>query len=211
MEIRKHFSDYLDAECERDAVRSIRYHLSHCVSCRQELEGWQAVQAGLRALPRRHVPPELGLRMRVELSREMHRNVLDRLLTRLDNIVHPLLLPASTGLVGAVLCIGLILGCETVPRSQAPDVPTRIATPPQIQTLAPLDFNTGDQPLVLVTHVDAEGRVLDYRILSGERSPEIESHLERLMYFSLFRPATMFGRPTDGRVVLSLRRITVRG
>jgi hypothetical protein len=35
--------------------------------------------------------------------------------------------------------------------------------------------------------------------------------LDRMIYFSVYKPATMFGKPTDGEVVLSLRRITVRG
>ena len=65
--------------------------------------------------------------------------------------------------------------------------------------------------MVLVTHIDAEGRVMDYKILSGQHSPELTYRLDRLMYFSQFHPATMFGRPTGGQVVLSLRRITVRG
>jgi CRISPR-associated Cas5-like protein len=32
-----------------------------------------------------------------------------------------------------------------------------------------------------------------------------------MMYYSLFEPATSFGRPTSGQVVLSFRTITVRG
>ena len=74
-----------------------------------------------------------------------------------------------------------------------------------------MDFNTGDNGLVLVTQINAEGRVKGYRVLSGQRSPELMQRLDRMIYFSIFQPATMFGKPTDGQVVLSLRRITVRG
>jgi hypothetical protein len=86
-----------------------------------------------------------------------------------------------------------------------------INTPASIQALAPLDFNTGTDGVVLVTHVNADGQVVDYRVLSGETSPELKPQLDRLMYFSIFRPATRLGEPTDGQVVLNLRRITVRG
>jgi hypothetical protein len=52
---------------------------------------------------------------------------------------------------------------------------------------------------------------MGYRVLSGPSSPELIDRLDRIIYFSTFQPATMFGRPTDGQMVLSLRRITVRG
>jgi hypothetical protein len=53
--------------------------------------------------------------------------------------------------------------------------------------------------------------VKGYRVLSGQNSPELMQRLDRMIYFSVFQPATAFGKPTDGEVVLSLRRITVRG
>jgi len=141
----------------------------------------------------------------------MHRNLLSRLLVRLENALQPLLLPASSGVLVAIIAFGLIMGSNVVPVTPTPDVPVSLATPPRVRMLAPIDFNTGDQPLVLITHIDAGGRVTNYRILSGEQTPEMMERLDRIMYFSLFQPATMFGRPTDGRIILSLRRITVRG
>ncbi len=209
VEIRGHFSDYVDGVCSRDAVRSIRYHLRDCQPCRRELDAWQRLGADLRSLPRRHAPPELDLRLRVWLSHEVHRNVFRRWLVRFQNWVQPVLLPGSVGVLMAVVAIGLIMGSQAVPKTHTPDVP--LVTPPRLETLAPLDLDIGDQSVVLVTHVDAEGRVLDYRILSGPRSPELQQRLDRLMYFSQFRPATMSGEPTAGRVVLALNRITVRG
>ncbi len=211
-EIRSHFSDYLDGLCSQDALRSMRYHLSHCAACSRELERWQDMRTDLRSLPRLEVPPRHALRLRVALSQELHRNLLGRLWVRLDNALRPVLLPASAGVaLTAIICFGLIMDSRETPASNTPDVPVQIVTPPRVQTLAPLDFNTGDQPVVLVTHIDADGRVLNYRILSGQDSPELVNRLDRMMYFSVFRPATMFGRPTDGQVVLSLRRITVHG
>ena len=103
------------------------------------------------------------------------------------------------------------MGSEVVPVTKIPDVPLQLVTPPRVRELAPMDFNTGDKPVVVVTRVDAGGRVMGYRVLSGQSSPELIQRLDRVMYFSIFQPATMFGKPTDGQVVLSLRRITVRG
>ncbi|HKS97544.1 MAG TPA: zf-HC2 domain-containing protein [Terriglobia bacterium] len=213
--IRGHFSDYLDGLCSPDNLRSLRYHLSYCEACSEELERWQAVRAGLRALPRLEVPQKRALGLRVALSQELHRNLLGRLWVRLENALRPVLLPASAGVaLTAIVCFGLIMDARLAPApagADIPDVPVQIVTPPRVRTLAPLDFNTGDQPVVLVTQIDADGRVTNYQILSGQHSPELENHLDRMMYFSVFHPATMFGRPTTGRMVLSFRSITVRG
>jgi hypothetical protein len=97
-----------------------------------------------------------------------------------------------------------------VPVTKTPDVPLAFVTPPRVRALPPFDFSSGDAPLVVV-RVDAWGRAMGYRVLSGESSPELIRQLDRVIYFSNFQPATWFGRPTDGQVVLSLRKITVRG
>jgi hypothetical protein len=113
--------------------------------------------------------------------------------------------------LAAVIFFGLIMGSQVVPVTNIPDVPLQFTTPPRVQELAPIDFNTGDQPVVVLTSVNAGGRAMGYKVLSGQHSPELMQRLDQLIYFSLFQPATMFGKPTDGQVVLSLRRITVRG
>jgi len=211
VEIRGHFSDYLDGRCPPEDLRSIRFHLTYCASCQEELESWEGLGAELRALPRRRVPPDLALRLRVEISQRLHRNLLTRLWVHLENGLRPLLIPASGGVLAAVICFFLFMGSTVTPASNVPDVPLQLVTPPRVDQLAPIDFNTGEKPVVLVTKIDAGGRVMGYRLLSGPNSPELINRLDRLMYFSTFQPATMFGRPTDGQVVLSLRRITVRG
>jgi len=211
VEIRNHFSDYLDDLCTPEARKSIRYHLSFCEVCQEQLEQWQSVQEELRALPRRQVPPELALRLRVQLSQRLHQDLLSHLWVRLENALKPLLIPATGGVLTAVICFCLFMGSHAVPITDDPDVSVQLVTPARVQELAPMDFNTGDNGLVLLTHINAAGRVKGYRVLSGERSPADMQRLDRMIYFSVFQPATMFGKPTDGEVVLSLRRITVRG
>lgn len=211
VEIRGYFSDYLDGICDRERDRSLRYHLEYCASCREELERYELAHSDLRSLPRRRVPPDLALRLRVRMSQELHRNLLSRLWVRVENSLQPLLLPASGGVLTAIICFGLIMGSQVVPVTSIPDVPISIATPPRVRELAPISFSADDQAIVVVTHIDSVGRVQSYEVLSGQESPELMRHLDRMIYFSLFDPATVFGKPTDGQVVLSLRRITVRG
>jgi hypothetical protein len=212
VEIRNHFSNYLDDLCEAEARKSIRFHLSYCEVCREELEQRQELQADLRALPRRQVPADLALRLRVQMSQLSRPNPFLIFWTHLEELLKPLLIPATGGVLAAVICFCSFMGARVVPISTVPDVPLQqLVTPPRVSALAPMDFSTGDNALVLVTQIDSSGRAKGYRVLSGENSPELTQQLDRMIYFSVFQPATTFGKPTDGEMVLSLRRITVRG
>jgi Putative zinc-finger len=210
-EIRSFFSDYIDGACPAETNHSVRYHLAHCAPCSAELERYQTLQTELHHLSRQQVTPQLALRLRVQVSQELHRNAFQRVMVRLENLFRPVLFPSVAGALVALICIGLMLA-EGSPRvSNIPDVPLDLVTPPRVQELAPMNFDMGNQPLVLVTYVNAQGRVTSYKVLSGQQSPGLKQRLDQMMYFSLFQPATAFGQPTSGRVVLSFRRITVRG
>ncbi len=211
VQIRSHFSDYLDGLCEPEALKSIRFHLTYCNACQDELDRSEVMVRDLRALPRRRVTPEVALALRVNLSQRLHRNLLSGLRVRFENALRPLLIPASGGVLAAIICFFFIMGYFVVPTVHTPDVPLAVVTPPRVEELPPINFDTGDKAVFLVTHVDAGGRVIDYHVLSGQNSPELMHSLDRLIYFSRFQPATLFGKPTDGQVILSLRRITVRG
>jgi len=169
------------------------------------------MQADLRNLPRYRVPPELALRLRVEVSRAVHKKLLGWLRVWMDNVLQPVLLPASGGVLAALVCFCLIMGSLVVPASKTPDVPLGSPTPPAVRELAPIDITTGDAPVVVVVPVDAGGRATGYRVISGESSPQLLHELDRVIYFSNFQPATWYGQPTYGQFVLRLARITVRG
>jgi hypothetical protein len=211
VELRKHFPDFVDNSCVPEVRNSIRHHLALCTVCRSELERAELVSADLAGLPRKSVPAEADLRLRVLVSQELHRDAIRRMVIRVDNAFRALLLPASGGVAAALLMFTLMMGSFIIPVSHAPDVPVALSTPPRVRILAPLDFNPGSQPLVVVTEVGADGNAIGYRVISGAHTPDIMRHLDRLIYFSIFSPATRFGVPAKGRMVLSLREITVRG
>lgn len=210
-EIRGYFSDYMDGICPAETVHSIRYHLAHCAPCQEELDRYVALHTELNHLSRQQVTPQLALRLRVQVSQELHRNVLQRMMVRLENMFRPVLLPSVAGVLVALICIGLMLGAGTPQVNNIPDVPLDLVTPPRVQVLAPMNFDPGAQPLVLVTYVNAEGRVTHYKIISGQQTPGLIQRIDQMMFYSLFQPATSFGQPTSGQVVLSFRTITVRG
>ncbi len=211
LEIRPHFYDFLEGVCDRVTFRSVQFHLTYCASCREEIERRQALVGEVRTLPRRRIPPELALRLRVLVSRRLHEKWLGRFLIYIDNALKPLVVPASAGLLTAIICFGLIMGSPGVPLTNAPEAPPQASTPPRVRALAPVNFSTGEDGVLLVTHIDSDGRVLEYAVLSGPHSPKVIEGLDRMMFFSHFEPATLYGKPTDGQMVLRLRRITVRG
>ena len=211
LEIRESFSDYADGLCSVEALRSLRYHLRYCSACQREMERAETLREDLRKLPRHAQRTEADLRLRVRVSRELNRNRANWILARLDNSFRSLLLPATGGLATALLCFCLIMGSEAVPVNNVSEVPLSFVTPPQVLTLAPFDFDTGGRPVVVVTCIDAEGQAKSYRVLSGQHSPALMRKLDRLIYFSHFAPARVFGKPTAGRVVLALRQINIRG
>ncbi|MGH9344428.1 MAG: anti-sigma factor family protein [Terriglobia bacterium] len=210
-EIRDRYSDYVDGAITQEALRSIRYHLQHCSACEEELEKAEALRDCLRSLPRHQVPQAVDLKLRVSVSQELNRNLIGRLLVRLDNRFRSLLLPATGGLVTAIFCFCLIMGSEMAPATSTPDIPLSFVTPARVVSLAPFNFTTGDKPVVVVTYIGVDGQVLSYKILSGPHSPQLMHNLDRMIYFSRYTPATSFGSPTEGEVVLSLRQVTIRG
>jgi hypothetical protein len=211
LEIRDFFSDYLDGCCSRESTRSLRFHLQYCAACREELERAEGLQAALRELPRQPVPRFADLNLKVRVSQELNRNLAVRLLVRVQNLVQDGWLPASGGLAVALVSFCLFLGALAVPVNTGPDVPLWFETPAQVLALAPMNFDTGDEPVTVVTDIDATGRAISYTVVSGKSSPALDRHLDRLLHSSRFLPATWFGKPTQGKVVLALREITVRG
>ena len=209
VQIRERFSEYVDGACSRQGVLSIRYHLRHCVACAAEFESYETMRADLRSLPRPKPSPATDLRLNVAVSQARNSNAWDVLRLRFENAFRPLLLPATGAVLAGLICFGVTLECLIAPPTRVDA--SMISTPAHIESLAPLDVNIGSDGVVLVTHVNADGQVIEYKVLSGTPSPELKPELDRVMYFSVFRPATRLGKPTDSQLVLSLRRITVRG
>jgi hypothetical protein len=69
----------------------------------------------------------------------------------------------------------------------------------------------GNNPVVVQAFINGEGRVYDYKIVSGSADGKARAHLESVLLFSVFAPAQVFGQPVRGTVLLSFSSIPVRG
>ncbi len=218
-EIKELFSPYLDGQVSGTEMRVLTRHVEQCAGCAREFAAMQRTQQLLASLGRKKAPADLALKLRVAISREaaQTRRPYEGVLVRLENTLNAFMVPATAGLVSAVLFFGLLLGFFALPaelRASSGDVPLMLYTGPQLERSA---FGTslgsmGDEALVIEAYVDANGRVQDYRILSQpDEAQAVLPQLKNLLIFTTFHPALSMGRPTTGTAVLSFSKISVKG
>src|SRR5277367_53052 len=218
--IKRLFSPYLDGRMSGSEMRAFTHHIEQCADCAQHYAAMQRTQQLLASLGTRKAPADLALKLRVAISREAaqtRRPRFEGVLVRLQNRLNAFMVPATAGLVSAVLFFGLLLGFFALPtelQASSGDVPLTLYTAPQLEQSA---FgtslgNVGDDALVVEAYVDANGRVEDYRILSqADEAKVVLPQLKNLLIFTTFHPALSMGRPTTGTAVLSFSKISVKG
>ena len=219
-EIKKLFSPYLDGRISGTEMRTLTRHVEQCAGCAREYAAMQRSQQLLSALGPKKASADLALKLRLAISREAaqtRRPRFEGVLVRLENALNAFMVPATAGLVSAVLFFGLLLGFFALPaelQASSGDVPLMLYTGPQLDQSA---FGTslgnmGDDAVVVEAYVDANGRVEDYRILSQPADAKaVLPELKNLLIFTTFHPALSMGRPTAGTAVLSFSKISVRG
>lgn len=211
------FSSYLDGAVTGRQMHDIAQHLGDCTRCSADYALLRQTQNLVADLGRPVVPADLALKLRVALSKAAAETVESRwegFLVRLQNALDAFMLPATAGLVTAIVVFGLLIGFFALPPtvSAANDVPTLLYTPPEWQGSQFSVGNINADSVVVETDVDANGHVQDFHVLSAPPgSEETIRQINNVMLFTIFRPATSFGQPAPGRVVLSFSKISVRG
>jgi hypothetical protein len=217
---RRLFSPYLDGAVTGNQMRTLRQHLSQCTACDQHYQSLRQTQQLLVSAGRPKAPSDLGVRLRVAISREAaqsQQRPFHGFLVRLENTFNAFMVPATAGFLSALLIFGIAMAYFVVPSTlQAnDDVPLiMVNTAPELQQSA-LGMNMTSinaDSLVIEADVDANGRVQDYRILSDSSdSKEVLPQVKQMLIFTTFRPALSMGRPTQSRAVLSFSKISVKG
>lgn len=211
------FNSYLDGSLNGGQMYHLAEHFKVCGKCRLEYNALKRTQALVAGLGRKQAPADLALRIRVAVSQQRSISLRRRfqgLLVRLENSVNAFMLPASGGVVTAVVMFGLLIGFLAVPnRVSANDVPTSLYMPPRLSS-APFTGSmsiNSSAPVVIEAFVDSNGRVADYRIISGEDSQQVRKQLDRSLIFTVFEPAMSFGRPASGKAVIIFSNVEVTG
>jgi hypothetical protein len=212
-------SPYLDGVVTGAEMQAVRRHLDACPACAREYAALRKTQQLLMSTGRPAVPADLNLKLRLAISREasQKQRPYEGLRTRLENAFDAFMVPATAGLVCALLIFGLVAAVLAIPgqlqANNQQDVPLVLNTGPELQQSAfeSMDSINADS-LVIEAYVDSQGRVQDYRILSDPGdSQELMPQVKRMLIFTTFRPAMSMGHPISSRAVLSFSKISVRG
>ncbi len=210
-------SSYLDNAVTRSQLAQVNGHLRGCEECAEYYSSGQRIQMLIGSLGRKAAPPDLTLRLRVAASQELansQRSRWERLRVRWENAFNATMVPATAGVLTTLIVFGLLISFLYPSQVRASnDVPTMLYTPAQLQ-FTPFELSgvASAESLVVEAYVGPDGRVQDYRILSGpENEAAILPQLKNMLIFTTFQPATAFGQPTASRVILSFSKVQVRG
>jgi anti-sigma factor (TIGR02949 family) len=212
-------SSYLDGAVTGTEMQAVRQHLDSCPDCAREYSLLRKTQQLLASSGRRQIPSDLGLKLRLAISREAaqtRRPRFEGLRVRLENTLEAFMVPATAGLACAILIFGLVAAIVAIPgqlQANNQDVPLVLNTGPELlQSAFGSVSSINAESLVIEAYVDSHGRVDDYKILSDPGdSQELLPQVKRMLIFTTFRPAMSMGRPISSRAVLSFSRISVRG
>lgn len=205
-------SAYLDSALESDRAVALVRHLESCPACAAEAEQLEGVLHLVRAHGRIAPPADLALKVKIALSHRAHMRFWDRLQVQVDNFLRPLAIPATAGLLTALLTFGVLIHTfVTRGVTLSEDVPLNLSTPPRLLATGPITFNTGEEGLWVQMKVDGQGRIIDYHLLNAPGDALVLPELRNVLVMTQFEPATTFGKPTVGRTIVNFRRISVKG
>jgi hypothetical protein len=219
-------SSLLDGGMSAGERENALAHLNSCGACHARFQSAYHLRQSLLEMDQPPIPDELMGRLRVLASHERERRLrranvsalfrhwASRVWLCFDNMMRPRALPFAGGVISALLLVGVWFPALAT-KQTADDVPLypsnseilRMRAWGYIGPTALYVRTIGAGDAVLELTIDERGRVVDYNLTSGKMTPELGS----MILFSRFSPATVFGRPTSGKLVYRLSQISVIG
>jgi hypothetical protein len=212
--IQKLMSPFIDSMVTVEEAERLESHVATCEPCQRNLQSYISLRnlvTGVEAPP---LPEDMVLETRVSLSHARNKNFLIRLENRLKYVLKPMVAPVLLGTSLTMLLFGVLLGSlspeSTVlaqDRFNEPPLyplfqPVRTENPNWIR-FASNDKQELEEPLTIETYVDHDGRVIDYQVLRGPDTPEVDGWIRQVLSLARFTPATAFGKPVQSRMILS--------
>jgi hypothetical protein len=219
--VRKALSAFLDRNLARGPLDVITQHLAQCRDCSNYARELSDLHSSLRNLPVVAPPVRLVTELQVLASRERMRQLSRGTYTALlhfwiaetklffDNLMRPIAIPFAGGLVSAVFLFTMLMPTLQFPHRTRNDVPSGLFTQSAatVDTLPP--WFSGDNVVVKVK-LDEQGYVVDYTLPDNLNS-KLRNDIANMILFTKFEPATAYGVPVATTVMVSFRRIDVKG
>jgi hypothetical protein len=217
--VRVKFSEYLDGRLTGEEMQRIAAPLDDCRDCACEWFALRYAQASLAALGNVPESKDLLARIRVAVSQErarLSKSIFHGWSIAWKNTIGPFLLHAGVGLASAILLLGAVVVLEGL-ASQPQGGNERLGSATAPRLLYSLDgggnnrFASMPNPVVVEACVNRDGRVYDFRIVSGPSDPVIHSLVENLLLESVFASARLSAQPVSGVAIVSFSGVSVRG
>ena len=210
---RNQLGSYLDDALGLLSRWLLRRHLVRCAACFAEYES----RADLRQLVGEWMPVPFPLHVRagvlVAVSRRLSGRSWEPLTMRVQNFLRPVAIPAVGGVLSAVMLFaGFFSDVVLIRGTFHDDVPLTYLTKAWISepTLAEIPGFSPDHDVTVEVFIDRSGRVYDVRMLplttlSADAGLKIESQVRNVLLTTRFDPATRFGQPVFGRILVGFR------
>jgi hypothetical protein len=213
------FSSYLDGALSGVEMGLVADHLAGCSACANEFEGWRGMQSALAELGPAKAPAELQNQLRsaigVERERGTYLSPSGRIAFLWRTSLAPMAVQAAGGMAAAVLLLGglfRLFGPGVTVQANDDGMAHLIAPHYLYSQVSPMPVELGrDVPILVDAKVDTHGRVYDYTIVDGPSDPAVRLAVEQNLLSSVFNPATVFGVPVDGDVMVTYTGVSVRG
>lgn len=216
--VQRSLSAFLDGWLTEAERRPMLQHLARCPDCALVFARMQRIRAALKTLPVRPAPPELTSILRVMASHyragrmygtspaAVFSYLADRARLFADNLMRPLALPFAGGVLSAIVLFSMFVPSIVFRRSYVNDVPiASLSQEASVRSFAPFGFKEAD--FVLEVTVDPRGRMVGYSLRDGVmEDQELRRSIENNLLFTGFYPATTFGQPRSGKIVVSFSR-----
>jgi hypothetical protein len=200
----------------------LQAHLAQCTSCPDHLQSLISLRNMLARIEPAAPPEDLVLDTRVKLSHARNRNYLDWFDNRLNNVLKPLAMPALFGVSLTMLFFGVLFGnIVSTSTVMAQDFANQSPAATEAESNSHPQWNNSnvvelasnnnrlEEPLTIGLDISEDGRVTDYKIIIGRRSPSVDRWIKEVLSLARFTPATAFGKPVVSTIILT--SMDVRG
>ena len=216
--IQQRLSAYAEGDLPGFARFVTRLHLQVCPSCLRDAEAMEAAWSPLKLLRSPEPPAAMGTQLRAAISIELARGNrwqwrMARLRAAIRDGLRPMAIRTVSGSLAAALLFGMVMPALWTLRVEASDdIPVTYLTKGLVSspTLEAKDLFPFSEDTDVLVYIDTRGKMYDFQLPEDQRqNVQLRAEIAQSLLLAEFEPATFFGQPVLGRVVITFT--TVKG